>query len=452
MRKLFKRTAAAALAGTMALSLAACGGSESASTAASTDTSSAATSTESTDGEDITLRITWWGGQSRHDYTQQILDKYTELHPNIHFEATPSGWDGYFEKLATDTATGAMPDIVQMDYLYVSTYAANNSLADLAPYMEDGTMDTSTIDESILASGNVDGKQIAMPLSTSLLTVGYSPACLEANGLEAPTSDWTWDDFAAMCNTIYQESGNLGTSSGPVDDTNIFNYWVRQHGAQLFASDNKSLGFEDDSITADFFTYWKDMMAEGGAADPDEYEQLVTLGLEAGPIATDECGFHFNWNNFATLMANANPNLEMVTPPVLEDGQNGLWMKPGMFFSVAETSSYKKECAEFIDWFVNSEEANAIMLGERGTPVSSAAREYLVNSGMLNEQQQKQFDYVDAAVPLCGEMLPPDPVGIAEVNQAFKDAAYSVFYGQTSAEDAAAAFREQANSILASNN
>lgn len=454
MRKLFKRTAAAAMAGAMALSLAACGGSAGAGTSesAGSDTASTTAESASSSDEDITLRITWWGGQSRHEYTQQILDKYTELHPNIHFEATPSGWDGYFEKLATDTATGAMPDIVQMDYLYVSTYAANNSLADLTPYMEDGTMDTSTIDESILSSGNVDGKQIAMPLSTSLVTVGYSPAGLKAAGLEEPTSDWTWDDFANMCNTIYEKTGKLGTSTGPVDDTNMFNYWIRQHGEQLFADDNKSLGFEDDTLTADYFTMWKDMMDKGGAADPDEYEQLVTLGIEAGPIATDECGFHFNWNNFTSLMANVNPNLKMATPPTVEGGVSGLWMKPGMFFSVAETSQYKEECAAFIDWFINSEEANAIMKGERGTPVSSTAREYLVGSGMLNEQQKQMFDYVDIAAPLCGETPAPDPVGIAEVNQAFKDAAYSVFYGQVSAEEAAASFREQANSILATNN
>ena len=92
------------------------------------------------------------------------------------------------------------------------------------------------------------------------------------------------------------------------------------------------------------------------------------------------------------------------------------------------------------------------MKGERGTPVSSTAREYLVGSGMLNEQQKQMFDYVDIAAPLCGETPAPDPVGIAEVNQAFKDAAYSVFYGQVSAEEAAASFREQANSILATNN
>ena len=31
-------------------------------------------------GDNVTIKFTWWGNQTRHDYTQQILDKYTELH------------------------------------------------------------------------------------------------------------------------------------------------------------------------------------------------------------------------------------------------------------------------------------------------------------------------------------------------------------------------------------
>lgn len=103
---------AAGIAG-MAGALAACGGSASSTTASSAASGSAAASADG----DVTIRMTWWGGQTRHDLTQQLLDKYTELNPNVHFETTPSGWDGYFEKLATDTATGGMADIVQMDYM-----------------------------------------------------------------------------------------------------------------------------------------------------------------------------------------------------------------------------------------------------------------------------------------------------------------------------------------------
>ena len=450
-----KRILSAAMAVMMAGSLAACGGSASDSTAV--DSTSTAASTEATaesSDEPITIRITWWGSQSRHDYTQKLLDLYTSEHPNITFEATPSGWDGYFEKLATDTATGSMPDIVQMDYLYVSTYAANNSLADLTPYMQDGTIKTDDLDANLLSSGNVGGKQVAMPLASSILSMTYSPAELEKAGLEAPTSDWTWEDFIADCQAVYDATGDYGTTTFPVDNSAVFNYWVRQHGESLFAADNKSLGYDDDSITVDWFNMWKDMMDKHLAPDPDAYSQMSTLGLEADPIATDTTGYKLNWNNLTSLMANANSNLDMVTPPLLDsDNTNkGLWLKPGMFFSVAETSTHKQACAEFIDWFLHSEEANDIMMGERGVPASSTIRDYLINSGKLSDPQKKMFAYVDEAADYCGDTLAPDPVGISEVTKAFQDCAYQVFYGQTDAETAAADFREQANEILAANN
>lgn len=110
MRKM-KRLLALGLAGMMVLSATGCKSSDKTKGSAADTTQAAATegtsaggttaAAASSDGEDVTLKFTWWGGQTRHELTQQLLDKYTELHPNVTFEAVPSGWDGYFDKLAT---------------------------------------------------------------------------------------------------------------------------------------------------------------------------------------------------------------------------------------------------------------------------------------------------------------------------------------------------------------
>ena len=129
-----------------------------------------------------------------------------------------------------------------------------------------------------------------------------------------------------------------------------------------------------------------------------------------------------------------------------------LWYKPGMFFSVAETSSVKKEAAEFINWFLNSDEANDIMMGERGTPASATAREHLINSGKLSAQQTDMFNFVDTAAAYCGDTPAADPAGISEINTIFKNIGYAVFYGQTTPADAAAQFRTEVNAVLEANN
>lgn len=466
MKRSLKKITALGMAAAMAFSLAGCGSKNSggetttagssqaapSTEAASTDTQAASTETESA-GEPVTLKITWWGGQGRHDYTQKMLDAYTASHPNVTFEAMPSGWDGYFDKLATQAASGSMPDIVQMDYLYITTYAKNNSLADLQQFVDDGTIDTSKIDENLLNTGNIDGKLNGLVLSSSYLSVGYNPEVLAEAGVENPTGSWTWDDFVKTAETVKEKTDKYGMAGGPVDDTNLFNYWVRQHGESLFSEDKKAIGYADDKLCADFIQMWADLMAKGAAPNPDEYAAIQTLGEEGRPVVTGEGAMLTEWNNYATKVSSTNDKLKMVTPPMVAGSDTkGLWMKPGMFFSVAETSKVKKEAAEFIDWFINSEEANDIMMAERGTPVSSEIRDYMVSSGKLSDQQAAMFKGVEDALALCGETPDPDPVGMSEVNESFKNAAYSAFYGQVSPEEAAAKFRKDADAILSRNN
>ena len=107
---------------------------------------------------------------------------------------------------------------------------------------------------------------------------------------------------------------------------------------------------------------------------------------------------------------------------------------------------------EFINWFLNSDEANDIMMGERGTPASATAREHLINSGKLSAQQTDMFNFVDTAAAYCGDTPAADPAGISEINTIFKNIGYAVFYGQTTPADAAAQFRTEVNAVLEANN
>ena len=340
-----------------------------------------------------------------------------------------------------------------MDYMYISTYAQNGSLADLSEYINNGTIDASGIDEALMNASNIGGKTVGIPLSTSLVAFTYNPSVLEEAGVDVPTDDWTWDDFATAAKTVKEKTGKYGMSTSPVIDTNLFNYWVRGYGEKLFADDNKSLGYDDDKITEDFFTYWLDLIDAGAVPNPDEYEQIATLGNDANPVITNDAAFHQSWNNFTTIGANAgNDTLKLVAPPTNTTNTKALWYKPGMFFSVAETSSVKKEAAEFINWFLNSDEANDIMMGERGTPASATAREHLINSGKLSAQQTDMFNFVDTAAAYCGDTPAADPAGISEINTIFKNIGYAVFYGQTTPADAAAQFRTEVNAVLEANN
>lgn len=198
MKKGWKKLLALGLTGAMLGSLAGCGDgkeSQSADASSSAPEKSQSSEKESGDtgdlkdsGENVTIKFTWWGNQGRHAYTQELLDEYTELHPNVTFEAIPAGWDGYFDKLSTQAASGSMPDIVQMDYLYLTTYAKNHSVTDLQPFIDNGTIDVSQMAENDVNTGKIDGALAGLVGATGTLSIGYNPEVFQEAGLEEPTN------------------------------------------------------------------------------------------------------------------------------------------------------------------------------------------------------------------------------------------------------------------------
>ena len=395
------------------------------------------------------IRIAWWGSEERDRLTKEVLDLYSRQHPEITFEMFPSEWNDYFPILSLKTAQGDMPDLVQMDYQYITTYTENGSLADLMGFVEDGTIQMEDWGGDALKSGMVGGRLTGIVLGTAVLCMAYNPDVFLEAGLPFPDLHWTWEDFRENSLKIQQRTGKYGAAMTPILDLNLFHYWIRQHGEELFSPDQGALGYQEDSIYVEYVTLFKELIDKGAVPDSDGWAAISVQGQENAPVVTGDGGMTVEWNNYPLRMSYANDHLKLAfLPSAPQNGEPGLWMKPGMFFSVAETSGLKEECARFINWFVNSEDANRIMKGERGVPVSKKVREDLLDSEALSEGQREMFLFTDQAAELAGDTPPPEPSGIDWINDVFAQTANSCFYGATTAEESAAEFRKKVNAYL----
>lgn len=56
-----------------------------------------------------TLNVLWWGSQTRHEMTTEMLEKFEELNPDIDVVMDYSDWDGYWTKLPAQVAGGQTP-------------------------------------------------------------------------------------------------------------------------------------------------------------------------------------------------------------------------------------------------------------------------------------------------------------------------------------------------------
>lgn len=393
------------------------------------------------------LTVAWWGGSTRTESTRRVLDMYELQNPEITFEILPMEWVDYFDNLSLRAASGQMPDIVQMDAMYLPAFTENGSLADLSEYAKNGTIDVSQIDERLLGTGTVSGKMTGIVMAGLIWTMGYNETVFEEAQIDPPEEGWNWEDFKRICQELHEKTGKYGFGMILADDVVPFQYFVRQHGYELFDEGGEGLGYPGDQIYVEFVSMLQELADSGAMPEPDVYDKIRTRGYEDYLIAENQAGLVMDWANLSARLQKVNSSIHLVTPPEGEC-EGALWLKPAMFFSVAEDSAHKEEAARFINWFINSLTANEVLLAERGMPVNRKVRGRLEDSGLLSEQQEEMFAYMKEAETLCGDAPPSSAVDMAQINSIFHDTVYRVLYGTASPEEAAAEFREKAEEIL----
>ena len=164
-------------------------------------------------GDQVTLRFAWWGSDLRHEATQEAIDAFETENPNITVEGEFGEWSGYWDKLATMTAGGDAPDVIQMSDAYMSEYAGRGALLDLSKQTE---LETSTLDASSLQSGEINGILYAVEAGANAPVVFANAKLFEAAGVEMPDDKtWTWDDYTEIAQAITKASpeGTYGADS-----------------------------------------------------------------------------------------------------------------------------------------------------------------------------------------------------------------------------------------------
>lgn len=54
--------------------------------------------------DSVNLRIAWWGSDTRHEYTQKVIDLYKTKNPNVKIDVEYASFDDYWKKLAPQAA------------------------------------------------------------------------------------------------------------------------------------------------------------------------------------------------------------------------------------------------------------------------------------------------------------------------------------------------------------
>ncbi|MBN2544297.1 MAG: extracellular solute-binding protein, partial [Spirochaetes bacterium] len=186
-----------------------------------------------------TLKVIWWGSQTRHEKTLKVIEMYQALNPDITIEPTYTSWDGYWEKLSTLAAGGEMPDVLSMTINNMAQYLEKNLIADMSNI---GTIDKQAIDPASLDSGRMNGKLYGVCLGANAMALGYNKDLFDKAGIEYPNEKWTWDDLEKASNALFSKLGVWGI--GNISDAEV-DFFLRGKGESMYSKDAKDVGFTE---------------------------------------------------------------------------------------------------------------------------------------------------------------------------------------------------------------
>ncbi|MGC0143667.1 MULTISPECIES: ABC transporter substrate-binding protein [unclassified Pseudactinotalea] len=395
------------------------------------------------DAEEVTIRFSWWGSDTRHQMNQDLIDAFQEEYPHIQVQPDYTDWGGYWDKLATQTAGGDTPDVLMQEERYLREYASRGVLADLNEF----DIDTSQIEDSLVGSGEFDGGLWGIGTGVNVRAMIVDPEVFEEAGVDFPDdTTWTWEDYAEITEQISAntDAGTFGTQEYGFIEPDLA-IWLRQHGQNLWNEDGE-IGF-DAELMAERWQMSLDLIESGAAPSASESLELSAGGPEQSLVATNNGAISMFWTNqLGTLAGASGRDLQLLRyPGESQFERTGLFLKPAMALSMSATSEHPEEAALFLDWMLNSEVAGEILLTDRGLPANMQVREAILEE--LPESEQQAADWIAEISPDIVDATPSPPTGAGEVASLLERLNEQVLFGQISPEEAAEEFIAEASEI-----
>ncbi|MBR2797131.1 MAG: extracellular solute-binding protein [Clostridia bacterium] len=404
-----------------------------------------------------TLSLMWWGSDTRARMTEEVIHLWEEkTGATVEFEYYDGGT--YWTQFQAKMAANDLPDVFQMGNNWLTYY---DTIEPLNAWIEDGTIDTTAISEAMLATtiNQANGDVTGMSNGTNARCFAYNPAIFDEAGVPYPTDNWTWDDFAAAARKIHETTGNPAITTLEYNSLAFSTVTQWKEGYNFYAMDGSDFAFNGDTEPlAYIFELLTTLQQEGVIADYG-IQNEIGQNIEADWIAFGDAAMvMLSSNQFQALSnvaAESGITLELATiPRVHADGQSGMVVRSSQEMSMWKGSEDKDMAANFLNFFVNSIEANRILNCERGVSINSDVLAALkADTELTNEVTAKVYTIIDliGSMPDAANSSPAEPAANEEISDVLKK---TYFQGLAegkfaSAQEAADKFWAEAQEIWA---
>lgn len=166
----------------------------------------------------LTFESYTYGTESAGPGTQQLIDEFEALHPNIMVDAIGTPSADIHVSVATKAAAGNPPDVAQIGWSKFSFVLENLPYVPVQEIAGGEWADhIAGIYPSAVAIGERDGEVIGLPSIVSIPTLFYNADLFTAAGLDPDSPPANWDEVAAAATAIAAATDAEGVYVGVVD-------------------------------------------------------------------------------------------------------------------------------------------------------------------------------------------------------------------------------------------
>lgn len=404
----------------------------------------------SSGGTPTPIRIGMTGNSKKLKIRGASVSKFGELHPNIpvKYEGVPS--DSWPDKLAAMVASGSAPDVINTGGSDMIQYAARGVFEPLDSFIPE-YFKADLYDANILGLGKIDGKLYGAPIAAATQGIGYNVSAFKRYGIDKPSTDWTYGDFATVSTEIFKASDKKMHGS---HDGGGMSFWFEMYlisqGKQLFGSDGKSLAVSSEDV-GNWLDFWVKLRKSGGCVTPAQQAKFTGTEWPDSPMVKGLAAMNCMYvqdlaGGYQALMKDT---ADLTLPPSVESGgKPGNFPAPSSNLCLNAKSSEKNDAVTFINWFVSDPESAKILKLISGPPASKPALKAVLGLSDLSAVDERVLKYSENALSAASPAPPQAKAGDA-IGDLLRRVNEDVGFGKSSVQGAASDFLKQGKALIA---
>jgi len=398
-------------------------------------------STSSDDGGGGTTEVTvwhYWDGTNADTFDDMVAE-YNDAHPDVHIATSNVPNADFLTKLRASATSRTLPDIAIGDLVWVPQIAQIGTLADLGPLLPDETLDD--INPALTSYGDIDGKQVSVPVSANNLAYMYNRALFEEAGLDPDQPPTTWEELMETGRTIVEKTGKPGydlyTEAGDNGEGLTWNFQVNlwQAGGEFLTEDNSAAAFNTPEGKK-ALQFWVDLIDAG-------ISPYATWGeFEKGQGGSAQEG---SW--MVGIWAADPPfDFDVAKAPYPSDGQpaTNLGGEQAMVFDSSDATT--KAAADFLAWFLEPEQVTSWSETTGMLPVTTSVATSTDYVDWVQSTEPRLLPFVEQ---LADAHARPNTPLYPKISLAFAQQIETALAGQASVDEALANAEKAVNDVIA---